>query len=195
MTNILKTLSMLAALSLASGAAAQGTGLGADTLSLGEGIAEGEAQVGDTYVREVYSDWQLRCVKTEEGNDPCRLYQLLANEAGNPVAEISMFALPEGGQAEAGATIITPLETLLTRQVTLGVDGEQAKRYPFTWCASNGCIARVGFTEDDVAAFRKGANATLSIVPVAAPDQIVALKISLAGFTAGYEAVTAANTN
>ena len=111
---------------------------------------------------------------------------MLQDQNGNNVAEISIFPLPEGGEAVAGATIVTPLETLLTRQITLSVDGGAAKRYPFTFCAEIGCVSRAGFVQEDVDAFRRGSEAELLIVPVAAPDQTVTLTISLSGFTAGF---------
>ena len=77
--------------------------------------------------------------------------------------------------------------------LTLQVDGGAAKIYPFTWCSQLGCVARVGFTGAEVDQFRKGAKAVVTIVPVVAPDQKVALDISLKGFTAGFEAVKTAN--
>lgn len=172
----------------------------APDLSMGEDVqaapdaggddAEG---IGTTYTQETFGDWQQRCVRTDDGNDPCQLYQLLRDEQGNAVAEMSLFALPEGQQAAAGATIITPLETLLTQQITLTVDSGTAKRYPFDFCAQQGCFARIGLTEQDVQSFKRGAVATLTIVPAAAPDQEIALDVSLSGFTAGYDAVEAAN--
>ncbi|SLN10666.1 Invasion associated locus B (IalB) protein [Pseudoruegeria aquimaris] len=168
------------------------TPAGANELSLGETVVEGP-RVGDTYVRDTYGDWELRCVKTEDDRDPCQLYQLLRDEVGNSVAEINLFGLEGNGPAAAGATIITPLETLLTQQITLSVDGGAGKRYPFTWCAQIGCVARVGFTPAEVESFKKGAKGTLVIVPVAAPDQQVVLTISLKGFTAGYDAVNENN--
>lgn len=165
--------------------------------STGQAVADG---AGTTYLREKYTAWDMRCVRTEAGvqtaNDPCQLYQLLKDEQGNAVAEMSVFGLSaelRQGDAVAGATIITPLETLLTQQVTLAVDGTGAKRYPFTWCSTVGCYARVGFTEAEIGRFRGGANATITIVPVTAPDQRVVLTVSLSGFTAGYKAVNEAN--
>ncbi len=158
-------------------------------LSMGEEVSD----VGRTYTREEHEAWEVRCIRTESGSDPCQLYQLLEDEDGNSVAEISIFPLPEGNQAAAGATIVTPLETLLTAQVALRVDSGEVKRYPFTFCANIGCISRVGFTANDIASMRRGANATLQIRPATAPDQTVDLTISLAGFTAGYDAVVAAN--
>lgn len=166
----------------ADGAAA-GTGLSMGTT---DAPADG---VGSTYVKESFDSWELRCVKSGLEADPCQLYQLLKDGTGNSVAEIGMFALPEGGEAAAGATIIAPLETLLTAGLRLGVDDAQPKVYPFTFCSPVGCVARVGFTAEEIEGFRKGGKATLTIVPAAAPDKTVALEVSLKGFTAGYEAV------
>lgn len=167
----------------------------ANDLSMGS--TEGDAPadgVGQNYTREAFDSWQLNCVKSADGkNEPCQLYQLLKDKDGNAVAEINLVALPDGGKAVAGATIITPLETLLTEQLRLTIDDGKAKLYPFTFCAGIGCIARVGFTGEEVDALKKGAKATMSIVPMAAPDKKVDLDVSLKGFTAGFDAVSAAN--
>jgi invasion protein IalB len=150
--------------------------------------------VGEPYVSETFEAWELRCVRTEDGSDPCQLYQLLKDkETAKPVAEISLLALPEGGEAVVGATIIVPLETLLTQQLNITVDKGKTKRYPFTFCAEVGCVARVGFTKEDIDGFKKGNVAVVSVVPVAAPDRTVDVEISLKGFTAGLDAVAKAN--
>jgi invasion protein IalB len=160
------------------------------TLSMGSST---EPAVGQLYVKAEFGDWDLRCVRTETGVDPCQLYQLLNDAEGNSVAEVSLFDLRDQGPAAAGATIITPLETLLTEQLRLGVDEAAPKTYPFTFCSQVGCFARLGFTAEEVDAFRAGSTAKITIVPAAAPGQVVELTMSLAGFTAGFEAVTEAN--
>ncbi len=159
--------------------------------------ANGEpvAVEGADYVIETSGDWEVRCIKTPDGFDPCQLYQLLQDDKGNDVAEFSMVALPDGSEAAAGATVITPLETLLTAQLTMAVDGAKAKRYPFTWCSRTGCFSRIGFTAAEVAQLKKGAKAVITIVPMLAPDQKVNLTISLAGFTAGYEKMKSTNAD
>ena len=167
------------------------------TSGLSMGTVEGEAgepKVGQTYVAQEISDWELRCVKTETGKDPCQLYQLLKDSQGNPVAEFSIFNLSDGGEAAAGATIVTPLETLLTAQLRMAVDASETRRYPYSFCSQIGCIARVGIPQGEVDAFKRGNAATITIVPVAAPNQNVGLKMSLAGFTAGWNALVEANT-
>ncbi len=154
-------------------------------------LTQETAEVGQTYTLTTFESWEQRCVKTADGSDPCQMYQLLKDKDGNNVAEISMFPLPKGGQAAAGATIIAPLETLLTANLQLSIDGSKAKIYPFTFCAQIGCVARVGFTGDEVAQFQKGNAAVITIVPAAAPEEKVELTVSLASFSKAYEAVVA----
>ena len=150
-----------------------------------------EPQPGQQYLADVFNDWAIRCLKEVEGVDPCQMYQLMSDQDGNDVAEIAIVALPNAGQAVAGATIVVPLETLLTEQLTLRVDGGQARRFPFEFCNVGGCVTRLGLTNEDVALFRRGAQATLSMVPAAAPDQEVTVTMSLSGFTAAYDAASA----
>lgn len=157
---------------------------------LNMGQTEGAPKIVQPYVKEEHGDWKLQCFPVEEGEEPCQLYQLLKDEQGTDVAEVAMFRLPSGGQAVAGATITVPLETLLTAQLTVTVDGGKGKRYPFSFCSPVGCYARIGFTAQDIANFKKGAAATVTLVPAPAPDQKVNLKMSLKGFTAGYNAST-----
>ncbi|WP_298291703.1 invasion associated locus B family protein [uncultured Litoreibacter sp.] len=158
----------------------------ADGLSTGQEVA----QVGQTYVLSEHGDWDLRCIRAPEGQkDPCQLYQLLEDQNDNSVAEINLFNLPGDDKLAAGATIVTPLETLLTQQVLVSVDGGKAKVYPFTFCTQIGCFSRIGLTDGDIASFKRGNTAKIVVVPAQAPDQKVELTVSLAGFTAGFDAV------
>jgi invasion protein IalB len=158
-------------------------------LSLGED-ADADPELGKPYTKEVIGAWEMRCIKTEEEVDPCQMYQLLDDGEGAPVAEVSLFRLPGSGKAEAGATIVVPLETALPQQLTLSVDGGKARRYPYAFCNPVGCYVRMGLTAADIAAFKKGKEAIVTIVPALAPDQKVELKVSLAGFTASYDKVS-----
>lgn len=185
MRSILKTALFAALLSHAGVAMAQQT-TSENDLALGESTGP---QVGETYERGVFGDWTLRCVRAEEGQaDPCNLYQLLNNVDGVAVAEVSLFPLQDDGRAAAGATVVVPLETLLTQQLTLAVDGANPRRYPFSFCNQAGCVARVGFTQAEVDEFKAGSAATLRLVPAAAPEAEVLLELSLTGFTAGFDA-------
>ena len=162
------------------------TAVGTD---LSTGIPESAEGVGQTYVNGSFGDWEMRCIKTESGNDPCQLYQLLVDANDNSVAEINLFVVNGNPDIVAGATIVTPLETLLTANLRMAVDAGEARVYPFSFCRTIGCFSRIGLTGDEVASFRKGASARVVIVPAAAPDQTVELKASLSGFTAGCNAL------
>lgn len=156
----------------------------------------GQPEVGSTYLAETFSDWELRCVVAPEGQpDPCQLYQLLSDGQGNAVAEFNLFDVPDDGQLVAGATIVTPLDTLLTGQMRMVVDDGQARVYPFSFCRPNGCYVRLGLTGEEIQAFRAGNEATIAIVPLQAPDQLVPLTVSLSGFTAGFEALEEYNAD
>ena len=190
-------LGILLALSPLSPAAAQDTGTNAGTpsaeaLDMGQPVEGGP---GTLYVAETFGDWAKRCARNPDGEDPCHLYQLLKDNEGNPTMEFSVVKLPDGLQAAAGATAIAPLQTLLTQQVTIQVDSGQAKRYPFKFCTKIGCIAQIGLTKAEIAAFKKGNKAVISIVPAGAPDQRVSLNLSLKGFTAGFDSLHPAGGN
>jgi len=148
---------------------------------------------GTTYTRETHGDWEMRCVKVKEGEkEPCKIYQLLKDKEGNGVAEINLFKLPKGQKFAAGALVVTPLETMLTAKLTIIVDGGPKRRYDYSWCAADGCYARIGFSNADGCSFNRGSGATVSIVPMIAPDQVVSLNLSLTGFTKAYDAMIAA---
>ncbi|MGB5864625.1 MAG: invasion associated locus B family protein [Sulfitobacter sp.] len=205
MTNFLTSLSICAALAITAPAAvfaqetettneaeqpaAPAAPAADDQLSLGED-ATNTPQVGQPYTREKIGDWEIRCIKAKEGEEPCQMYQLLDDGQGAPVAEVSLFRLPEGGQAVAGATVIVPLETALPQQLTLAIDGNNARRYPYSFCNPVGCYVRLGLTPNDVASFKRGNDAKLTIVPALAPDQTVELTMSLTGFTAAFDKVS-----
>ncbi len=150
-----------------------------------------DAQVGQTYVRATHGDWALRCIKTPDGKDPCELYQLLKDADGGAVAEASV--VPVEGKVAAIVTFVAPLETDLQHGLQLQIDSNKAMAYPFMVCAQIGCISRVGLTEAELGALKRGKAGNVSLRPFGAPeDQQVKLNLSLTGFTAGFDAVTAA---
>lgn len=160
----------------------------AEEFSTGE-VVENTPSMGDYYVKGSFGDWTLRCLKTEQTQDPCQLFQLMHTPDGSPVAEYNLNPVQSDGVVIAGANVITPLETLLTQQLTIQVDDENAKIYPFAFCVQMGCVARIGLTEDDLESYRSGAQAIITMFPAAAPTKPERLTLSLTGFTAGHEAL------
>jgi invasion protein IalB len=137
-------------------------------------------------VRDTFGDWQVRCAPQ---GDECFLYQLALDAQKNPVAEVSVLKLPEVADAAAGATIVTPLGTLLTQGVVLQIDGGEARQYPFAWCSQVGCFARFGFAQTSIDAMKRGKAAKISLISVAAPEQPVVLDLSLRGFTDAFNSL------
>lgn len=160
----------------------------AESLSLGLNIEV--PNIGQPYIAERIGDWNIRCIRSENGQDPCELFQLLVNNEGNPLSEIMVFPLPQGQVAIAGATIIVPLKTLLTARMTIGFDTETTKSYPYSFCTEIGCIARIGLTEGDIALMKAGNQSVITIRHMDAPDKALNLNLSLSGFTAGFNKIS-----
>lgn len=184
---LFKPLSLAFALALSTAASAQETTDPATGLDLGQPAQA--TQAPQPYVKETFGDWQLRCLPNPEGEEPCQLYQLLMDGEGNQVAEVSFFRLPEGSRAALGANIVAPLETLLTQGLVIGVDEAEPRRFAFTFCNPGGCVARIGFSEEEVAQLKGGGVASMTLVPVGAADAPVILNMSLSGITAGIDAL------
>ncbi|MFS4437751.1 invasion associated locus B family protein [Paracoccaceae bacterium GXU_MW_L88] len=150
--------------------------------------AEGEAAESAPQVtRETFDDWEVQCI---EGTQTCVMNQVLEDENGNPVVEVSIRPLQEDGEADAGLVIMTPLGTLLTEGLSLQIDSSQTQRYPYSYCNRDGCIAQIGLPGNAVTAFKRGNVANVGLRAVAAPQQAIDLDMSLAGFTAAYDSMT-----
>lgn len=145
--------------------------------------------VASYYNRESHGDWQLRCLRTPDGKDPCELYQLLRDDNQGPVAEISV--IPFEGQAAAIMNFVAPLETDLEMGMGLKIDNSENRRYPFLVCAPIGCVARIGMSETELGALKRGAKATVTLLPFGGDPEknAVHLPVSLKGFTAGFDAL------
>jgi invasion protein IalB len=152
-------------------------------------------KIGAEYIAEEHGDWKIVCISTGKGNKPnCRVFQLLKDESGGAVAELSLLALSGESKAVAGVNFVTPLGTLLSAQVAMRVDAGDAKRYPFGWCEKMGCVTRFGLTQPELTNLKKGNQAVMTIVSVGAPKQPIGLAVSLKGFTAAWNSLVAMNT-
>lgn len=144
-------------------------------------------RVGEQFVKDTQGDWSISCLKAETGEDPCAMVQILDGAQGDPIAEVTVGKLPQGGAAVAWANVVVPLETLLQAQLALSIDGGPRKLYNYHHCAPVGCLAQLGFTQGDIDAMKSGTKATLSLVPARAPDQLLSMDMSLTGFTAAFD--------
>ena len=154
--------------------------------SLSLGVPLNLPKIGEPYLGEKFGDWSLKCIRTEDGNDPCEMTQLLLNDQGQPMSEVSLFRIHEGKGAVAGANIIVPLETLLTTPMIVTFEEGTRKQYPYTFCNAIGCVARIGLTETEIDLMKKGAVAQITVVHISRPKQPITFDMSLKGFTKAY---------
>lgn len=149
-------------------------------------------QSGQYYVKATNNDWTTRCIKAGEGKDPCELYQLMKDAAGNAVAELTLIPLKNNKDVAAGATLIAPLETDLIQGLGFAVGTGEPRGYPFSFCAPVGCVSRIGFSQGELDTMKRGNEATLTLLPFGGDrEKPVQLKLSLAGFTAAFDALSA----
>lgn len=177
-----------AAAQAATGTAPAETAAPAATTEAPAASANGEQSAGQSYIKETFGDWQMRCIRTADNKDPCELYQLLKDAQGGAVAEASL--VPVKGQVSAIVTYVAPLETDLQQGLRLKIDNNAEQGYPFMVCAQIGCISRVGLSDADLNIYKRGNTGSVTLHPFGAPqEQNVKLTLSLKGFTAGLEAV------
>jgi invasion protein IalB len=111
------------------------------------------------------------------------MVQLAMDSEGNSVVSAAMQVLPEGGSAQLGVVMISPLLTLLPRGISVAVDDGVPAAYPFSWCDPNGCYSRFGLTPAQVDAFKAGTTAKINIFAVTDAKNPVTATLSLSGFT------------
>ena len=85
----------------AQGTPAETSDAAGDNPLMSMGVEEAPADgPGTIYLKENFNDWELRCIRVEEGQqEPCQLYQLLRDEGGNAVSEIILFPVSGAGNA------------------------------------------------------------------------------------------------
>ena len=105
---------------------------------------------------------------------------------------MTLIPLRNSEEIAAGATLVAPLETDLVQGLGFAVGTAEPRGYPFNFCAPVGCVSRMGFTQAELDGLKRGANATVTLLPFGGDrENPVRLTLSLAGFTAAFDALTA----
>jgi invasion protein IalB len=161
----------------------------ASGLSIGKPL-ETLREPGEVYLAGNKGDWNVRCITGNPGeNDKCEIQQLLFLNENTPIADISIFKLPDGEVAVAAANVMVPLETLLTKKFRFAFSEKLVKEFQYSFCNQDGCLVRMGLLEEDIAAMKKGSSSKLSITHISRPESSINLGLSLSGFTAAFDAL------
>lgn len=139
-----------------------------------------------TTTEEVFGGFTLVCVMPEGGAGECSLNQLLRDSEGNSVAEVSFVAITDDPNLVGGFTVATPLDTLLLAGLAFQLDGGEPASYPFRFCQPGGCFMQLGVTQAELDELTAAPSATVGIVPLAAPDEVVNLTLDMAGLAEGF---------
>lgn len=130
--------------------------------------------------------WNVAC-DTEGKN--CAMAQIGNDSNGTPVLEMVIRKLAEPlevGERTAIAVldVITPLGVVLTEGLAVTIDKGQQETAPYQICTEQGCLVREPIDNDLVNRFKRGNNASISVV--AANQGEVSANISLNGFTKAF---------
>ena len=160
----------------------------ADSLSIDDTIMS-KPQKTEPYIKERFENWALKCIKPVNSIERCEANQIIFNQKQQPVAEISIIKLPKGQVAAAAATIIVPLETILSEGLVLAIQELEPKKYQFKFCNSLGCYSQIGLTDDEVEALKRKEKASIFLKHISSGDQQIVIPMSLDGFTKTFSNV------
>ena len=160
----------------------------ADNLSIDDTMMS-EPQKTEPYIKERFENWTLKCIKPVNSVERCEANQIIFNQKKQPVAEISIIKLPKGQVAAAAATIIVPLETILSEGLVLAIQELEPKKYQFKFCNSLGCYSQIGLTDNEVDALKRKAKASIFLKHISSGDQQIVIPMSLDGFTETFSNV------
>jgi invasion protein IalB len=144
----------------------------------------GAAQDGAT---QNYGDWQYKC-ETHASTDGERCYILYSAVVPETKTRILQMAVAlEGPGAGPLAILTAPLGVQLEEGLLLQIDGGETIRLPFKICAPGGCIAPRPLDQSHLSELKRGVKLLVGFYNTA--GELVAVPVSLKGFTAAYDAL------
>jgi invasion protein IalB len=134
-----------------------------------------------------FGDWQHKC-EVYGGNKDERCYILYSAVMPDTNTRILQMAVAFEGPKQGPMAILTaPLGVQLEEGLLLQVDGGETIRLPFKICAPGGCIAPRPLSADNIAELKRGGKLLVGFYNTA--GELVAVPVSLNGFTAAFEAL------
>ncbi len=136
----------------------------------------------------IFNDWARDCVVGPDDNRRCRLRQQVVSDNGTLLAAMIVFKENQDERFAAGAEILLPHGVSIENGLELQVDDALPRRYQFTTCLADGCLARIGVTQADLDRMKRGAR--MHVVFFAGADRSMQdFYVSLIGFTDAFESL------
>lgn len=126
-------------------------------------FVNGELQFGQIYVKLMYGDWMLCCMKMLDNNDLCEFYQFLKDVQGVLVVEI-LILLMSGGEVLVVVMIVVLLEIDFQVGMQLQIDQNQVCCYFFMLCVLVGCVLWIGLIEVELGNMKCGKSVIVSLL-------------------------------
>lgn len=136
-----------------------------------------------------YQDWSVRCVKSNDGDEACVLFQRVTmnDNGGRPVAVMrvqkNVVRSEEEGPVDI-AVVIAPLGVHLPSGLALRVDDGEPVELTFEHCDRRGCYAGMKLTAELRSKLMEGSTCQISFTNLA--GETITPSLSLSGFTDGY---------
>ena len=141
---------------------------------------------GASTLQETYQDWTVSCQSQKDDSICVMRQEQNSTQTGQRVltAELRNVA----GKVEG--VLLMPFGLDLAKGAALKIDEAAGPNLAFSTCLPQGCLAPVSFDAKQVAALKGGNNINVTTTALN-PSQPVAFKVSLKGFGAALDRITA----
>ncbi|MCK5665217.1 MAG: invasion associated locus B family protein [Thiotrichaceae bacterium] len=133
-----------------------------------------------------FKDWTVVCEKLpNSGKDVCNIFQNVQNEKKKAVLQVAIGYLP--GMNKPQMLLTMPLGVLLEPGLEFKGGTAKAMRLPFKVCVANGCVAMAMLDDATLKGMKAGSKGSVKFA--VAKDKVIAIPISLSGFTSAFNSL------
>ena len=141
---------------------------------------------GASTLQETYQDWTVSCQSQKE-TSICVMRQ---DQSSTQTGQRVLTAELRNVEGKVEGVLLMPFGLDLAKGAALKIDEVAGPNLAFSTCLPQGCLAPVSFEAKQVAALKAGTNINVTTTALS-PSQPVAFKVSLKGFGAALDRITA----
>lgn len=141
---------------------------------------------GASTLQETYQDWTVSCQSLKE-TSICVMRQ---DQSSTQTGQRVLTAELRNVEGKVEGVLLMPFGLDLAKGAALKIDEVAGPNLAFSTCLPQGCLAPVSFEAKQVAALKAGTNINVTTTALS-PSQPVAFKVSLKGFGAALDRITA----